>query len=134
MPLLNVYYATTERLNKKAKTETALDTTIGIKKRTNAELDTAISEKQSILNKLSVMTVETLQPLQHMLEIMNKRLILGGRAGAKEFMQSIMKAFTEDLPQELRKVLIKVTSNTGDIELKDELTRKDCQINDSLDT
>jgi hypothetical protein len=127
-------YELDERLSKKAKTETTLNTSISLKNRTNVELDTAITEKQSILNKLSVMTVEALQPLQHMLEIMNKRLVLGGRAGAKEFMQSIMKAFTEDLPQELRKVLIKVTSNAGDIELKDALTRKDSQINDSLDT
>ncbi|MGK0411486.1 MAG: hypothetical protein ACJASB_003689 [Shewanella psychromarinicola] len=127
-------YELDERLNEKAKTETTLDISIGIKNRTNVALDTAITEKQSMLDKLSVMTAEALQPINQMLERMHKRLILNGRAGAKELMQSIMKAFTEDLPQELRNRLISVTRNTGDIELKDALTRKDSQINDSLDT
>ena len=48
-------------------------------------------------------------------------------------MQHIIKAFSADLPTELRKTLIKITNNTGDTELENALTRKDSQINDSLD-
>ncbi len=122
-----------ERLNVKVEKEKKLDTSILLKQQKHTELDSAIAEKQSILERLSVMTTKALYPVHKMLEHMNNRLILKGRAGAAEFMQHIIKAFSADLPAELRKTLIKITSNTGDTELENALTRKDSQINDSLD-
>lgn len=122
-----------ERLSTKIKEEKKLDASILLKQQKHTELDSAIAEKQSILDRLSVMTTQALLPVHKMLEHMNNRLILKGRAGAAEFMQHIIKAFSADLPAELRKTLIKITSNTGDTELENALTRKDSQINDSLD-
>ncbi|WP_351089232.1 hypothetical protein [Shewanella sp. S1-49-MNA-CIBAN-0167] len=122
-----------ERLSAKVKEEKKLDASIWLKQQKHTELDSAIAEKQSILDRLSVMTTQALYPIHKMLEHMNNRLILKGRAGATEFMQHIIKAFSADLPAELRKTLIKITNNTGDTELENGLTRKDSQINDSLD-
>ena len=122
-----------ERLSTKIKEEKKIDASILLKQQKHTELDSAIAEKQSILERLSVMTTKALYPVHKMLEHMNNRLILKGRAGAAEFMQHIIKAFSADLPAELRKTLIKITSNTGDTELENALTRKDSQINDSLD-
>ncbi|MGI2024512.1 hypothetical protein [Shewanella glacialipiscicola] len=122
-----------ERLSTKRKEEKKLDESILLKQQKHTELDSAIAEKQSILDRLSVMATQALYPIQKMLEHMNNRLILKGRAGAAEFMQHIIKAFSADLPTELRKTLIKITNNTGDTELENALTRKDSQINDSFD-
>jgi hypothetical protein len=122
-----------ERLSTNIKEEKKIDASILLKQQKHTELDSAIAEKQSILDRLSVMKTKALYPLHKMLEHMNNRLILKGRAGAAEFMQHIIKAFSEDLPAELRKTLIKITNNTGDTELENALTRKDSQINDSLD-
>ncbi|GGB58201.1 hypothetical protein K8B83_16385 [Shewanella inventionis] len=122
-----------ERLNVKVEKEKKLDASIWLKQQKHTELDNAIAEKQSILDRLSVMTTQALLPVHKMLEHMNNRLILKGRSGAAEFMQYVIKAFSADLPAELRKILIKIANNTGDTELENALTRKDSQINDSLD-
>jgi hypothetical protein len=121
------------RLNTKSEEERKLDTSILLKEQKHTELDSVIAEKQSILDRLSVMTTQALLPVHKMLEHMNNRLILKGRSGAAEFMQYVIKAFSADLPAEIRNTLIKITHSTGDTELENALTRKDSQINDSFD-
>ena len=122
-----------ERLSTKINKEMKLDTSILLKQQKHTELDSAIAEKQSILDRLSIMTAKALLPLHKMLLNMNNRLIVKGRAGAAEFMQHTINAFSADLPAEIRKILIKITHSTGDTELENALIRKDSQINDSLD-
>jgi hypothetical protein len=121
------------RLNTKSEEERKLDTSILLKEQKHTELDSVIAEKQSILDRLSVMTTQALLPVHKMLEHMNNRLILKGRSGAAEFMQYVIKAFNADLPAEIRNTLIKITHSTGDTELENALKRKDSQINDSFD-
>jgi hypothetical protein len=121
-----------ERLNAKSEEEKKLDTSILLKQQKHTELDSVIAEKQSILDRLSVMTTKALLPVHKMLEHMNNRLILKGRSGAAEFIQYVIKAFSADLPAEIRKTLIKITHSTGDTELEKALTHKNNQINDSL--